>query len=407
MTRGIALAGTDGHVPGVAFMDTAEAMRRVGNNTGNLLFQYAMHSLIGEPTHLLGRDLDWRGDLVRARCRAVVIPSANFLREGFDMSGVTGFLEKVELPFVMVGLGAQAPDYGTRSFDFHPSVLRLIDLIRERAPLVGVRGAFTARVLADRGVTNVRVTGCPSNFINPAPDLGARVAAKRARARARGLHGFITHGDEPWPKDPVKQIVEKRLVAWTRAGPGMMSQQSVPVFMEYIRHANGAALADIPEHREPALARALMPGATVEEFRVFVAAKLRSYFSVHQWMEDSARYDFSVGMRLHGNMVAWQAGTPALWVHHDSRTRELAEAMALPTLSVDRFLEDCPTVEDAFARAEFDPDAYGARRRELGLRLLEIFDSLGMTPAGYLAGLRAAAPAAPPSSPGAPAPSGS
>lgn len=395
MTKGIALAGTDGHVPGVALMDTTEAMRQVGNNTGNLLFQYAMYSLIGDRRHLLGRDLGWRGDRVRELCRAVVLPSANFLREGFDMSGVTGFLEKVDLPFVMVGLGAQAPDYGTRTFDFHPSVLRLIDLIRERAPLVGVRGAFTAEVLADRGVTNVLVTGCPSNFINPAPDLGARVAAKRARARAAGLRSFITHGDEPWPKDLVKQQIEKRLVAWTHAGPGMMSQQSVPIFMEYIRHANGAAAADIPEHREPALARALMPpGATVEEFRVFVAAKLRSYFSVHQWMEDSARYDFSVGMRLHGNMVAWQAGTPALWVHHDSRTRELAEAMALPTLPVARFLEECRSIDDAFARAEFDPAAYDARRRELAGRLLKIFDALEMTPTGYLAAARAPAPLA-------------
>nr|WP_242512040.1 polysaccharide pyruvyl transferase family protein [Rhodobaculum claviforme] len=357
-----------------------------------------MHSLIGERTYQLGRDVDWTGASVRRLCRAVVIPSANFLRDGFDMGGVTGFLEKLELPFVMVGLGAQAPDYATRSFDFHPSVLRLIDLIRERAPMVGVRGDFTAQVLADHGVHNVVVTGCPSNFINPDPDVGQRIAAKYARARA-GLQGgdglldsFITHGDEPWPKDPVKQQVEKRLVAWTNAGPGMMVQQSVPVFMEYIRRANIAAPADIPEHREPALARALLPDATVREFRVFVAAKLRSYFSVHQWMEDSARYDFSVGMRLHGNMVAWQAGTPALWVHHDSRTRELAEAMALPTLPVDRFLAECASVEDAFARAEFDADAYGARRRELGLRLLQVFDSIEMTPAGYLAGLRMPAP---------------
>jgi hypothetical protein len=389
MGQDIAFTGTDGHIPGVAFLDTAEAMRQAGNNTGNLLFQYAMFTLVADRKHLLGRDLDWRGDLVRAACRAVVVPSANFLREGFDMSGLTSFLEAVDLPFVMVGLGAQAPDYAARRFDFHPSVLRLIDLIRERAPLVGVRGAFTAEVLADHGVTNAVVTGCPSNFINPAPDLGARIAAKRARA-AGAPASFITHGDEPWPKDPVKQQVERRLAAWTHAGAGMMVQQSVPVFMEYIRRANIAAPADIPEAREPALARALLPDATIEEFRAFVAAKLRSYFSVHQWLEDSARYDFSVGLRLHGNMVAWQAGTPALWVHHDSRTRELAEAMALPCLPVPRFLADCASVGDAFARAEFDPSAYDATRRRLGLRLLEVFDALSLTPAGYLATLRPA-----------------
>ena len=92
-------------------------------------------------------------------------------------------------------------------------------------------------------------------------------------------------------------------------GP-MQSQQSVPAFMEYIRRDNPYAATTIPEPREEALRRALMPSATLDQFRDYLASKLRVYFSVSQWMEDSAKYDFSLGLRLHGNMVAFQSAVP-------------------------------------------------------------------------------------------------
>ncbi len=382
--KAIAMMGTPGHVNGIAFKSTAEAMRAVGNNTGNLVFQYACYNLVAAPRLIVGLETSWDVAEIRRKCRVVVIPSANFIRENFDLTTFVDFLEKTELPLIFIGLGAQSDDFGRRDLDLHSSIHRLIALIKERAPKVSVRGTFTQEVLERFGVTQTVVTGCPSNFINPSellPDMVARKLKGRVKS-------FITHGDEPWPRNPIKQLVERRLTSWTQAGAAMQSQQSVPVFMTYIRRNNPHAIDQPGDHLQESLRKALLPEATTEQFLEYLATKLRVYFSVPQWMEDSSKYDFSVGLRLHGNMVAWQAGTPALWIHHDSRTRELAEAMALPTLPVERFLEECHSVEEAFARAEFDPAAYGARRRELGLRLLEVFDSVQITPTGYLAGLR-------------------
>jgi hypothetical protein len=369
--KAIGLVGTRGHIPNVAFMDTADAMRAVGNNTGNLVFQYAVDKLITEPKLLIGTDTTWDVKEIREKCRVIVIPSANFIREDFDITGFVDFLDKVNLPLVFIGIGAQAVDYEVGNFNLHPSIVRLISLFKERSKLVSIRGEYTARVLDSLGVSNVEITGCPSNFINLSEDLPNAIEQKLAGS----MRSFITHGDEPWPKNKDKQLVERRLARWTQQGAAMQSQQSVPSFMEYIRRGNSVSTAVIPEQREEALRRALMPEATLPEFLDFIAAKLRVYFSVHQWFEDSTKYDFSIGLRLHGNMVAWQAGTPALWIYHDSRTRELAEVMAVPKISLSDFLSSCNTIEDAWERVEFSKDAYVTRRGELGSRLKRVLDS--------------------------------
>jgi len=369
--KGVGIIGSTGNVPRVGFMDTNEAMRRVGNNTGNLVFQYAVYNLIDEAKYLIGQDIPWDMAKVREKCRVIVVPSANFIREDFDLTSMVSFLEKIDLPLIFIGLGAQARDYEQSEFDFHPSIHRLIDLIRERSKLVSVRGQFTKRILHKMGIDHALVTGCPSNHINPSLELPQVIAQKLKEP----MRSFITHGDEPWPKDHSKQQVERKLVAWTNQGASMMSQQSVPVFMEYLRKNNPAAATDIPLKREASLHSALMPGTTIDQFRDFIASKLRVYFSVDQWIEDSSKYDFSVGLRLHGNMVAWQAGTPALWVYHDSRTQELAETMELPRIPFKTFIEECATVQDAWNRIDFDPVAYCERRALLKSRIRGVMEA--------------------------------
>lgn len=52
---------------------------------------------------------------------------------------------------------------------------------------------------------------------------------------------------------------------------------------------------------------------------------MRFFCNVPKWMEFLNDSDLTFGSRLHGNIAAVLAGTPALLVTKDSRTRELAE----------------------------------------------------------------------------------
>lgn len=364
-------------------MDTTTAMQKVGNNCGNLVFQYAVSNLINEPVRVVGRDTPWNPEKIKDSCRVLVIPSANFLREGADFSVFVDFLERTELPLVFIGLGAQADNYDKDKFDFHPSVLRMIDLIRERSTMISVRGEFTARVLEKYGIDQIQITGCPSNFINPSPKFADMISEKLDRP----MHSFITHADEPWPKHKIKSDVERRLVEWTRNGRAMMVQQSVPEMIKYLRQNNPFSVEEVSEKFEASLAKTLMPDSDIWAFRHFLFSKMRTYYSVDQWLEDSSRFDFSIGLRLHGNMAAWQAGTPALWITHDSRTQELSETMGLPSIKIGDFLETCHTIEDAWNRIDYDPNAYAARRLELRARVDQVFSAFDIktVPAGEAA----------------------
>lgn len=386
----VGILGTKGHVDNVYSKTTTQAMNAVGNNTGNLVFQHAVYHQIAEEKYVIGQDLAWDMGLIRERCRVIVVPSANHIRENFDMTSFVDLIDKVQLPLVFLGLGAQATDYDQAEITLHPSISRLVALAKERSKLVSIRGEYTAKTLEKLGVYNYRITGCPSNFINLDQGLPDKIDAKMKRP----IKSFITHGDEPWPKTKEKQIVEKLLATWTMEGAAMQSQQSVPSFMEYIRDNNPYGEAAVPEPREEALRRALMPSATLDQFRDFLAAKLRVYFSVSQWMEDSSKYDFSLGLRLHGNMVAWQAAVPSLWLYHDSRTRELAEVMKLPHMNYLDFIEHCPTVQSAWERVEFDKEGYRQRRIELARNFVEVYEAQGIktTISAFLKQAGAAAP---------------
>lgn len=369
----VGVIGTRGSIKKSAFLNTDNLLHKVGANTGNLLFQYAVCDSLDEEFLVIGEDLEWNVKQVQQHCRVLVIPSANFIRENFDFSGFVDFLDKCNLPLVFVGLGAQAKDYTQDSFDFHPSILRLISLIKERSSQVGIRGEFTLKVLDKYGVNNAVVTGCPTNFINRDPKFTKKLQNKWNKE----TFSFMATGDEPWPKDLRKRDAERKMIEWVCENNGLFIQQSVAPFVKYSRQSNLYQTEDVPEHHENSLRRSLAPNMTNDEFRAFVATRLRIYYSVDQWMEDAAKVDFSIGLRLHGNMAAWQSGTPAIWIYHDSRTRELAETMSLPMVSFENFIES-DSLSQLKESVEFDFQRYEDRRNELRGRLSGIYSKEGI-----------------------------
>jgi hypothetical protein len=369
----VGVVGTRGRVEGCSFLSTDELLNKVGQNTGNLLFQYAVCNSIDEDIIVVGTDIPWDIKTVRETCRVIVVPCANFIRENFDFTGFVDFLEKTELPLVFLGLGAQARDYEQTEFDFHPSIIKLLNLVKERCKIAGLRGEFTQRLLEKFGVTNTEIIGCPTNFINKDPDFVTKLEDKWKKP----VFSFIATGDEPWPKDPFKRDAERQMIDWVNKGYGLFLQQSVEPFIKYARQNNPYQNAEVPPHHEGSLRKTLAPQMTDEEFRGFIATKLRLYYSVDQWMEDSARMDFSIGLRLHGNMAAWQAGTPAVWIYHDSRTRELAETMALPRISHSKFL-DCQSIEELKSKVGFNAKEYNTTRAILNSRYIKILNEAGI-----------------------------
>ncbi|EHJ9988408.1 TPA: polysaccharide pyruvyl transferase family protein [Vibrio parahaemolyticus] len=369
----VGIVGTYGRIDGCAFLNTDKLLSKVGQNTGNLLFQYAVTNAIKEEKVIIGTDVPWDVELVKETCRVIVIPSANFIREGFDFSGFVDFLDNTGLPLVFLGLGAQAKDYQQTEFDFHPSIEKLIHLVKERCVTAGLRGSFTKNLLERFGVTNTEIIGCPTNFINQ----NEKFIENLEKKWNRDIFSFVATGDEPWPSDLTKRDAERQMIQWISEGNGIYLQQSVAPFIRYARQNNSSQTESVPEHHEESLRASIAPDMSTTQFRAFVATKMRLYYSVDQWMEDSARFDFSIGLRLHGNMAAWQSGTPAIWIYHDSRTRELAETMCLPHISHTDFLAK-NSLTELRDSIDFSFEKYSSQRNLLKERYRNILNDAGI-----------------------------
>ena len=64
------------------------------------------------------------------------------------------------------------------------------------------------------------------------------------------------------------------------------------------------------------------------------------FFDVVDWYKflKQKQFTFSFGSRFHGNMIALRSGIPALWVVHDSRTRELVDTFSLPKINYEQLV---------------------------------------------------------------------
>ena len=109
------------------------------------------------------------------------------------------------------------------------------------------------------------------------------------------------------------------------------------------------SMEDMPKtlfEDEPILERHVSkryPNLEVNPLELFQYIKEISHilFDEESW-EDfllKGKFTMAVGCRFHGNMKAWQMGIPALWITHDSRTRELCEVMKLPCIPIEKSAE--------------------------------------------------------------------
>lgn len=391
----IALLGTDGHIPAHSSLSSGELLQLVGQNTGNLVFQAAVIRMIGDPTVTVERcgDLPFDPQRVKNACDVLVFPAANHIKVPFDYELLTNFMEAVDRPLVLLGLGAQAPSSNPDDLNafLHTArndkeLQRFISVLKDRAIGVSVRGDFTQNVLSELGLDNTIVTGCPSNMLGEARigdvisensdllrqhllcsshDLGVSVAA--ANPFAAQLDGILA--------------VEQKIAAF-----------AVKHFHAFIQQSGGDVVTDfsrqkwdaVPKESMAFFRNTLLPGGSDTSFLKNVAKSTHIFFSFDAWTEFIRRFDLCIGTRIHGCMVGMQAGLPTLLIAHDSRTTELGSVMRVPSLSSASFLGYDSVPSALLAQPRFDGKVFDANRAFLAKNFLTIFEKAEITPTAHL-----------------------
>lgn len=307
------------------------SLKRSGGNFGNMLIGNGIVSV------LTGYDFMTRSQFnspeeVNEKCCHIVIPAANFLWKDFDFGFMADFIEKTSIPITIVGLGAQTKDRAMVS-KIHPNTLRLVKIISERTKSIGVRGHYTAEVLAANGILNVSVLGCPSlftkgmqeiNIKKTDPDTGLNLAVNFSR-RVCG-HSFNS--------DSLKNIENKLLKLAIKTGATFIAQDEVEELSLCINNDDAGA-DQITKYFNQ---------TTSPDVLSFFMNNTKYFCNVNEWSDCISNCWGSIGSRLHGNIIALINGIPALSIVHDSRTLEVCALFGIPYLHVGD--EGCSTLTE-------------------------------------------------------------
>lgn len=336
------LMGAPYEVVGHANRSLTECFQATGYNSGNLLIGNGLVKQLSYD-RLVPYSASMSPEYIDEHFDRVVIPAANFLFPGFDLSPLSDVLEKVKLPVFMVGLGAQLPSEGSELRNIPEGTWRLVRIASERSHSIGVRGYFTADQLVKNGVKNVSVTGCPSLYTSLAPSIRiARPDKVDGNVVFNGSRNVVGHS-----RDKEAAIRVERLLL------NMAIDTRSPFVFQ-----NEAPEMELSTGEDPVphLETLKSLGKFFDRDPMELAAYYRDYgklfFSVDQWFEWVSQFSLSIGTRFHGNMAALQSGVPAIVLVHDSRTKELCEFACIPHVMVGDVTE--LDLQKLYEAADFD-----------------------------------------------------
>ncbi|QMW67559.1 polysaccharide pyruvyl transferase family protein [Mumia sp. ZJ1417] len=303
--------------------DRVLARNLVGDNVGNLLFSYAVQRTLStsEATIQIARLNHARTlgpEEIDERFDHVVIPLANAFRKRFlpNLDAITETIEKLSIPVTVVGVGVQsAVGEGVRApRQVGDAVTRFMRAVLDHSPSIGVRGEWTAEYLAGLGFggDHVDVIGCPSMFLH------GDTLPLRDPGRHLDPAGPIAFNLSPYLKQ-MAPVVEDQVARY----PGLVyfaqDIRTLALLLEGQVDRPGADLR-LPVHPDHPL---------------IAEGRTRFPLDSTTWMEALARFPFSYGTRIHGNIAALLAGTPAYVLTHDARTLELARYHEIPHRRID------------------------------------------------------------------------
>ncbi|CAM5772768.1 polysaccharide pyruvyl transferase family protein [Bosea minatitlanensis] len=286
-------------------------------------------------------------DRLNAEYDYVFLRGSNYVHAEMDWAQAPDVLRRLRIPVIAFGIGAQAPVSG--KLELSEATKTVLRLIADSTASLGVRGAYSAEVLNDLGIRNVRIIGCPTAFRNNDPNLAIRlppldrvrkvgVTLRRevSKTYAQDIKRYLT-----FHRDLVKAMADRFEVT-------LMSQGEA----EEKKLALGT-----PEQKAAAMA-ALRDNAWADNWyldeQVAGLYQGRMFYSdvVAEYERLVRGLDLVLGYRLHGNLMALANGTPAIYFTYDSRTVEFADTFRIP--SVDVFSGQDFRLEEYWDQSRFD-----------------------------------------------------
>jgi hypothetical protein len=336
-------------------------------NSGNLIFSDASHKILQTPdTEVVSNGIRTdiaAADRINEEYDAFVVPLANAFRPSFEqqLQRLTRLISRLKIPVVVLGIGAQAGlNYNAaRLKPMEETVRAFVSAVLDHSASIGVRGEFTEKYLRDLGYQDVELIGCPSLFMygkELTVQKGVAELTTESRIAVNGSHNAV----QKQGLDKVIARAHARYPDLTFIGQNLSDAQQL--HWRDLSHPN-AAVTEMPTHPDHPMYR---------------EDKARVYIDPVTWIDDLRGYDFSFGSRIHGNIAALLAGTPATVLCSDSRTLELCRYFEIPHRRMDKLREHPEAADPATLYAEADFSGLVGNHHERFERFTAFLDRNGL-----------------------------
>ena len=338
-------------------MDAVFREQLFSSNSGNLLFQYsAFRAMMTEGTQADARFLD-RGNLtdeeierINAEYACVVLPMANNFRRDFHFQPLTAFVRRLRIPCVVMGIGLQAFEAAQirDGFPFDDSVRDFVSAILDHSALLGLRGEVTAEYLQHLGFAPERhftVTGCPSMYA-----AGLKLPEVRHLPLDSDSPVCINYRKEQ--PAPLFEVMNRAMVdfpayrlVFQRIEEMFLLRYGYPIHYDYRRGKDDTGLY-LRKRSDPPVRNGHAIG----------------FANAAVWLDFMKGMRFSFGCRIHGNIAAVLAGTPALVFSIDTRTDEICHYHCIPSIHHSQMTPDTD-LRDLYERTDFSSVHRGHEER--------------------------------------------
>lgn len=309
---------TSGPIPRKDLRRVYEAQHLPGTmNVGNLVFAHSVYKALSAPGVDIDID-DYRltledtyadeAELINEAYDAFVLPLCNAFRVPYRNSLVrmTRTIKRLRIPCIVTGVGAQfSIDGGYDELaSIDDAVRDFVSAVLDRSASISVRGEITRDYLLHLGfpTDSVDVIGCPSMFYN-GTEMNVR-------------------------KGPLQRIAFNHTP--------MSDPRILPLTRYFNDHTQDVTF--VPQTRSLMLpfskGKYPDPNTPISPEnpppRLFQPGKVEFIGDVVPWIDFMRGQSLAIGTRIHGNIVALLADTPAHVVVHDTRTLELARYFEIP-----------------------------------------------------------------------------
>ena len=249
----------------------------------------------------------------------LVVSSANLLRSDYSADAECQVFSQIPLPIMFMSLGGQRFE-DLQQQNLPQGTLDFIEMIKSKRHMVFTRGRQSEAFLRACGLENVLATGCPSLYAFPdnmVASLRRLDGFEYDDSTSCALHGYFS-------PHPIHSVEDIQALHNPKARMSYILQDETMFYGLELDAGD-----DDPVYDQTSGAITVSCNHPLSGMK---GLSLNIFFNTDQWRTWSASFDFNTGRRLHGAIIAMQAGVPALPVAVDDRMREMLGYSGLPHL---------------------------------------------------------------------------